>query len=277
MSKVSLFSKVLVGLISVGSIVNTHAVRSKIDLKSSDEIVGSFVRYTLPNGGTCSGTFISKRSILTAAHCVLNEEEYDKAMKVYLFDSNKPYLTYSFKVGSFTRIAKPIYNESYEGTMSQTLNTPHDLGIITFKSEIKEAVPVVLDYQEDIQSLTDFLEDQKIKDVFVIGGGGTNNAGFSFSSAKNKKVNIAYGPVSAATSGEYLATIFEKNMGVCRGDSGGAVYIPNTFPAVQIAVNSSIGVQRKGDSCGIHFFSTPIVGENYDWVTQTLSQQESGF
>ena len=66
-------------------------------------------------------------------------------------------------------------------------------------------------------------------------------------------------------------------MGVCRGDSGGAVYIPNTFPAVQIAVNSSIGVQRKGDSCGVNFFSTPIVGENYDWVTQTLSQQESDF
>lgn len=185
----------------------------------------------------CGGVIISKKHVLTAAHCMKTQKLEDTSVLVGEHDvstGTETSATKGYKASSVT--IHPGYSaDTYD----------NDIAIITVDGEIEfsdRVGPVCLPYQYARQP--DYLAGKK---VTVLGWGSLFPGG-----PDSKVLQKAELDVLVQTECESLVTATERQMctltkgkGACQGDSGG----PTLFTDPTSGLIYNVGIVSNGQSC----------------------------
>ncbi len=194
----------LLTLISCNTKMDGTALESKIiggsQVNASNWI--SVVKLDLSSwGGSCTGTFIDKRTILTAAHCV--NEFNPKKMSIRVKNPKNLFLSKTYYVAD-ARV-HPMYNGN---TRMQNFDVAYITVTEDFTETDGEFIPLLT--QEELENLP------SITDITMVGFGKTENG------PGGKKL-VTSTPISAITNTEVIAGDAESN--TCQGDSGGPAFV----------------------------------------------------
>lgn len=248
------------------------------EFAEGDKVSQSIVR--IMTSSVCTGTFISKKTILTAAHC-LSKVEPGTPVTVQTYNGSKINKSYKFKYEDTLQNLHPLYSLEKEKT-DVVSNIPHDLAVLTLNKEISEAKPVLLyPSLETKKSAQDFLESRGIKNLYLAGNG-TRKRFFlnpaiiaDALNAKTRKVIAKF--IDLERKGYFELEVLQKSK-ICKGDSGGPAYLTNANnDLIQFGVASVVGLQHmilSTNNCGTHASYTRLLDENLEWVIQTKSEQE---
>jgi secreted trypsin-like serine protease len=211
----------------------------------------------------CSGSLITKNTVMTAAHCFgMNAEEISKINLAYVYftlDANK-----STSIGYETRKFKV---HSKFNTIENYLN--NDIAVISFSGNLPKGYKAA-DYQ-------------KTDDTFLLG---QEFRAAGYGQQFDHSNPLAYTAISIGKlmstklkfDSEYPSTkVFPTHMsaqqtstGICNGDSGGAAFVrsPNMQFKI-VGINSSTGTEK---SCldGKSYYTR--VSLFADWIAQALKE-----
>lgn len=204
-------------------------------IKKGQSIINSVVLiYILPDSGvpqTCTGSFITKKHILTAAHCVSDIQNMSVTQGLDPLNESEMKL---FK------IEKVVRHEKYDENKNTDRN---DIAIITVDTEDSEIRPLTLPNKNANAMLFSKLNS------FVI----LKSLGYGISQElsetpdyKLRQVNLKL--ASQSTPNEWMAEQ-SSGHGVCFGDSGGPVIIQKNGVSTLVGVAS--GVQENCHSKSI--------------------------
>ncbi|MFT5582460.1 MAG: MYXO-CTERM domain-containing protein [Cognaticolwellia sp.] len=197
---------------------------------SSFPAVGSMVAIAGSSGGSfCSGTLVTQKWVITAAHCVEAADEYwDAGWDVYFVFASDVYNESSWQ--DYAEVKRAIAHPSYN-----TSTLEHDLGLLELKTSITSITPMPVNRSSPASSWS-------TKDVTYVGFGITsddrNDGGVK------RTVDVPYDG--------YASTIiytYSGNSGtiqnICSGDSGGAALM--TLGGTQKLVGAnSFGYNKNG-------------------------------
>jgi len=183
---------------------------------SSSEFPG-VVRVDSPNGGICSGTIISERAVLTAAHCTLSSGLYKVS-------------------GGF---GAPVYTRTKENFGPGIVDDPNDISVLvfpesTFRNEYVFSIGSSV-RTGDIATLVGYGCDN----LYTSRGAGVKRMGTNQVANLNAYVEF-YTPVSSTN---YRGIIGPENRaGSCPGDSGGPAFKQVNGKYEVVAVTHAGGV-----------------------------------
>jgi len=184
---------------------------------------------------SCSGTIISDKAILTAAHC---ENSFE---------------TIHFGMGEITKpVSDSVIHEDYN--MKERFSP--DLAIVFFEGGLPEGF-------EPMPLLEDSSLIQNGQEVFV--------AGFGQDLARNYGILKHFESILVnELAEEHKVLIIDNNeMGsACFGDSGGTSYVLIDNKPVLVGVNSVIGPENKGVHCFTEFLVSVDVSSFIDWIEE---------
>lgn len=214
-------------LISMSAFAKTEIIGGKI-VAIDDELRNSVVGIIYYNqrtqrwGQGCTGSVVSSRKILTAAHCVENVSNEDLLINFSIAApssvSPKIKLTTLTDLEKYFTIRKVHKIKRHPHAKKSLYN---DLAIIYLSSDIPpEAIPVrlidssMLDYQENKT-----IFDQEIHPVLLYGFG-VYIEKQNLPTSHLRKVEV-----QAKFNKNELITFQENHQGACGGDSGGPAFI----------------------------------------------------
>lgn len=225
----------------------------------------------------CTGTFISGRTILTAAHCVENANSFGDLFVIF-FDGSEPVTLKTIPREDYKTAIHPFFSVvSRELSLFEAVT--YDIGLITFKKETLEVLnsAVIYDFSDELES------DPVLKEVLGLGAG-QKNIVFPIFKKLREELNTFGGQLKATAldlERIYLdSAIYNSPKGykVCEGDSGGPVLVIHQnkvkILGVLSAVNSGGFFSKK---CGTKVFISFAANDNYDWLIENLEILEGEF
>ncbi|XP_063910656.1 clotting factor C-like [Zophobas morio] len=207
----------------------------------------------------CGGSLLNERVILTAAHCITNNQGKLKPAKNYIVAVGKYYREYDHpddKNAQFCSVHKMFIPREYKGFSLKYLA---DIALIVTNNAFSVSVnvqPVCTVWQENIhQILTD---PNRTKEAYVSGWGYTTEYKNLSSVLKHLKVPLVAGEECSQTltseEVEYLthdkicAGYINSSSSVCNGDSGGGLVTlyENRYHVIGVVSISPRGTTEHG-------------------------------
>ncbi len=254
-----------------------HANKRANRLAQGDKASQSIVKLII-GGASCTGSFLSKRSILTAAHCVPGWETGDN-LTIITYDGSNPKQAYAVSWENAQMEYHPSYN--YLVAANDLSQVKSDLAVITLKNEVPDARAVYL--YDDLGQDKDFLEYAESlvgSSVYLAGNGSRQRlfrrgllATYDFIKSLTKQTTAT---LTEATEGTLQ---FETKRGtkVCQGDSGGPAFLRSkNGDMIQLGV-VSIGYTGNlwAKNCGRTVLYASVGGDNLEWINETQAKLES--
>ena len=182
----------------------------------------------------CTGTFITKNTVLTAAHCINN------SLLGFVYYNNEYYKT----DGGF-----------YHASFFTSVSHPNDIAVVYLEENVDVTpVPIIVSRFASI--------GERIQ---IMGYGLTEDDFTNIDKAKNS-IELVGGEMdvtSSLSTGFYGESIL-TNQTTCSGDSGGPAF------ATVSGVKGILGITSSGDCETITFFVAPQSTSNLDFLNETV-------
>jgi secreted trypsin-like serine protease len=214
----------------------------------------------------CTATVISKRALVTAAHCIqeFNPRSRIKSSSFILPDTRNFIASFGLKVGKegqWTRAEKVIPHPDWDPMQTLSGNpmkAPHDIGVIILESDIPA------DYHPVTVADTDFpLKENQT--VTLVGYGVTlsrrnNNTGTL------REVQTGLQGIDKQNQ---LLSVGSWMKGACAGDSGGPMYAQDSNGKWHVVGVTSAGVEIFQTCIGLDNSYTDARSHK-SWLRQVL-------
>jgi hypothetical protein len=225
------------------------AIKGGQSSTSPQGVRSSVVQITGPGGSKCSGTVISRRIVITAAHCFLGGHgEY----RIRALD---PQFRFHYAVGSQVAI-HPQFDVSALGT-NQAIN---DIALI----RVDQNFP---DWIKPVRLAPHTADDGAFVDVLVAGFGMSRDRVVSTAGTLRERHFDMLDQLDGKSNQLFLidhkaTRRTANNNGICRGDSGGPVFQRDKNGYVLIGVISAV-MGGKGRDCGTVTAVTAVSAYRY--------------
>ena len=238
-------------------------------------VVAIAVKSDQKNRVYCSGTLIRPNVVLTAAHCVINEEYFpfnslfsQKKIVVLLGDDlNIPEKSLVFGIDRLS------IHPSFVGEKND-----HDLALIWLDEEIPESVAHPLPFLEDTTRLPIFAHEKR--DIEFVGYGyderdqdgirlsvtGSIQLYCQMNGKGRCGMNNAYGEYIIVPEGSFIHDI--QKGGPCSGDSGGPI-----LTSIE-GQKTVIGVVSYGDADCAGYAVTCSTADHLKWINDSIQPKK---
>ncbi|PVU85554.1 hypothetical protein BB559_006934 [Furculomyces boomerangus] len=224
------------------------------------------------SGSVCTGTFISKKVVLTAAHCVYNKKT-GKALAQNVFVSGGTKFNFE-KSSNIYSAQKILVYPSYDAS-----TYANDIALI-FLQNIPQKTPYTFAKLYNVPITDNTL-------VEAAGWGATNNNPASGGSevlmvvplhiSSSKECNENY-PLWKSNSGKTICTIIQNGQDTCLGGSGGPLYFTgnSSKPIVGITSFGAAPENSRNTDCGVSGYTGYYTNVQYyiDWISKNTQIDE---
>ncbi|MFA0441435.1 trypsin-like serine protease [Vibrio sp. 10N.222.51.C12] len=221
----------------------------------------------------CGGTLLNEQYVLTAAHCIYNNDDAQLlTMVVPGLQNESDYLS-----AQKQRVVEIYHPSNYDNRISQLL--ANDIAILKLESAISVGTAIVQPLTQSYRST---------QSVFTTVGHGDTRSYYD-AYDRLQKVNLtwvdnatcagAFSDGSQLTdkqvcfTGDYSA-VTDLLAGTCQGDSGGPIYWDNNGVQTQVGI-TSFGPVPCGDTNRDVTAVFTEIADYSDWITRVLNGQET--
>lgn len=216
----------------------------------------------------CSGVLIRENVVLTAAHCLQNEENFDFQM---LYNNRKIHVTVGQHIDS--KFNTPFYDIQRFVIHPDYSNHHHDIAVVFLNHIVPPQEAQTIDIYSDNTRFKAFAQNHQTVEFIGFGTDENNHSGSrlviegTVSSYCPNAVNdcgytVLDTEVIAFPKGSFVHEI--SSGGPCHGDSGGPVVIKNNTGSHLLGI-----VSYGDDECSRYSVSTSAA-DHIDWILSEI-------
>jgi hypothetical protein len=202
-------------------------------------------------GGSCTGVFIARDLILTAAHCGQREALSELYITLY-FENSANATQITVPEAEYKYFTHPGYVRP-RGPDRGT----NDLALIVLKGA---TLP-------DEFTPTEFLTagDSALETAFIVG------AGLTHKNEPSDRLYFTKGSITEYLPGDMMEVITTQGQGICAGDSGSPLFQPvgDSLKLSAITVSMVPNINKK---CGRSVFATILTHSRYNWLMRVAEE-----
>jgi len=206
-------------------------------------------------GGSCTGVFIARDLILTAAHCGKREALSELYIKLYLENSTDATLI-TVPQSEYKYFTHPGYVRP-RGPDRGT----NDLSLIVLKNA---SLPEEFTPAEFLTA-----GDTALETAFLVG------AGLTHKNESSDRLYFTKGSITEYLKGDMMEVVTTQGQGICAGDSGSPLFQPVGDSLKLSAITVSI-VPNINKKCGSSVFATILTLSRYNWLMRVAAEGRAG-